>query len=127
MAHADGESAKAPDVSMVDALRVIERLAGDVAVVVSAITITGSRCGDVMRWKPQRAQFTKHAFNVIVCVAKNRCEPDKRVIHRVEDVQKLLGTTVPSCLMRMSSYPCGTCPFAGWHASRVNNVLRRMC
>jgi hypothetical protein len=47
MAHADGEARKAPDVTMPDAIRVIERLVGDVAVVVSAITISGARCGDV--------------------------------------------------------------------------------
>lgn len=127
MAHADGETRKAPEVTMVDALRVISRLVGDVAVVVSAITISGARCGDVMRWQPQRAQFWPNAFRVTVCVAKNRRDPDKRVIHRVDDVVSLLGVQVPVCLQRLGEYPAGTRPFAPWHAIRVNSAIARAC
>ncbi len=45
----------------------------------------------------------------------------------MDDVAALLGTTVPSCLQRLSEYPPGTLPFATWHANRGNTAIARAC
>ncbi len=58
-----------------------------------------------------------------VHITKNRREPDKRVTHRIRDVRGMLGFEIPQALRALEKYPPMSLPFAGWHATRVNQVL----
>jgi hypothetical protein len=127
LAHADAETRKAPRISVRDAMRIVAWLYGDVAKVVAGIVTTGARCADVMRWMPGRVEFGKNHFVVDVHVTKNRRDPDKRVVHRMPDVRKMLGFPVPEVLLDVRRYPPFHRPFAGWHATRVNQALVAAC
>ena len=126
-AHADAETSKAPHISIDEAMRIIDALYGDVAVVVAAIITTGARCRDVMRWYPKRVSFCRNSFIVDVHVTKNRREPDKRVVHRINDVKAMLGFSVPPILLTLARYPPMSLPFGAWHATRVNQALSAAC
>lgn len=127
MVHADSEATKALKIDVQLALTIIGRLRGDAAPMVAAILTTGCRCADIMRWRTHRLLFTSNSFAVHVHLSKNRRSPDKKVIHRIDDVKAFMGFEVPEVLRAITEHPRDSQPFAGWHTSRVNASLRAAC
>jgi hypothetical protein len=127
LCHADAETRKAPDIGYEQASAIIDLLAGDAQIVVAAIMCTGCRCRDIMRWITQRCLFGHNHFAIDVRITKGRRAPDKRVTHRILDVQSLLGFPLHPCLRRMKTYASTARPFEAWTALRVNQSIKLAC
>ena len=123
LCHADAETRKAPDISFDFAVKIINALAGDAQLVVAAITFTGCRCRDIMRWLGCRCTFRTNSYAIDVRITKGRRTPDKRVTHRVADVKALLGEPLHPCLLKVKDFPTASRPFETWNALRVNRAI----